>query len=230
MSPRPRRPTSRFWTTLVATAAALVLIAQPASAAPTSFAVTNVVTALQPGTCPPNFFGNLAVGQSSSGTSTLDITGNTATQTLASNGLVLSGPVNGNDVSVAVERPVTSGSTTFTERRESTFTVSGTTATGTSKLTVTFPNGGTCSADFALTGTLGAPLIPDQATTTIGASTTAPATTAPAATTAAPATTVPAGPLPATGFESSTIVAVGAVVAAAGAALLIILRGKPSVT
>src|SRR5262245_16005808 len=109
---------------IVAGSMLLVATALPASAASTSFNVTNTVTGVNPGTCPAGFVGSLAVGQTSSGTSTLDITGNTATQTL-SNGLVLTGPVNGNVVTVAVERPVTAGSTTFTERRESTFTISG---------------------------------------------------------------------------------------------------------
>ena len=208
--------------------AAIVAVAIPASAASTSFNVTNTATAVNPGTCPANFLGSLAVGSTSSGTSTLDITGSTATQTL-SNGLVLTGPVTGNVVTVAVERPVSSGGTTFTERRESTFTLNGTAATGTSKLTVTFPTGGTCGADFSLAGTLGAPLIPGQATTTVATTTTvAPATTAPPAATTAPATTAapttaPAA-LPATGLESSTIIMTGLAVAVLGGLVLVLGR------
>lgn len=146
MSTHTKRRLGR--TILAFTTAVIVLAPTAASAASTSFNVTNVVTAVNAGTCPANFLGSLAVGQSSSGASTLDITGSTATQTLASNGLVLTGPVSGNVVTVSVERPVTSGSVTFTERRESTFTLDGTAASGTSKLTVTFPDGGTCGADF----------------------------------------------------------------------------------
>ena len=219
---------------VLAGAAAALVVAAPASAASTSFNVTNTVTTVNPGTCPANFLASFTVGATSSGTSTLDITGNTATQTL-SNGLVLTGPVTGNSVTVSVERPVTASGQTFTERRESTFTINGTAATGTSKLTATFPNGGTCSADFALTGTLGAALIPGQATTTVAATTTVPATTAPPATTAAPATTAPAttsaptttaAALPATGLDSSVIVLVGALVAAVGGAVLLVGRRR----
>jgi 5'-nucleotidase len=218
---------------VLAGAAAALLVAAPASAASTSFNVTNTVTAVNPGTCPANFLASFTVGATSSGTSTLDITGNTATQTL-SNGLVLTGPVTGNSVTVSVERPVTASGQTFTERRESTFAINGTSATGTSKLTATFPNGGTCNADFALTGTLGAALIPGQATTTTAATTTVPATTAPPATTAAPATTAPAtsaptttaATLPATGLDSSVIVLVGALVAAIGGAVVLVGRRR----
>ncbi len=86
-----------------------------------------------------------------------------------------------------------------------------------------------------MTGTLGAALIPGQATTTVAATTTVPATTAPPATTAAPATTAPAttsaptttaAALPATGLDSSVIVLVGALVAAVGGAVLLVGRRR----
>ena len=207
------------------------LLISPASAASTSFNVTNTVTAVNPGTCPANFLGSFTVG--------LDIERHEHARhhrqhrdadALERSRAHRSGHGQRGDRRGRASGQRASG-TTFTERRESTFTINGTAATGTSKLTATLPNGGTCSADFASTGTLGAALIPGQATTTVaddhhGAGDHGAAGNDRGARDDGPrddlGTHHDGGRSPATGLDSSAIVLVGALVAAVGGVVLLV--------
>jgi|GEM_PF-6720562 hypothetical protein len=143
---------------------AVAALAAPAAAADTSFAVTTVLRQANAGTCPPEVLGQFRVGQSASDTGRLSVDGATATQTTSS-GLVLTGPVSGSEVSVSLTRQLDGGALgQITEQRETTVTVSGTSATGSSTLTLTLADGRTCSFVYDTSATLGTALLAPAAT------------------------------------------------------------------